>query len=448
MLRLLLALPLIFLPNALHFSGAPLVAGLNYTNLLFLVVVVAIPLFSQAGVPRLPGIGRLTPALMLLFFAYVVAFFIGQSRSSATMMEDLTVLKTALFYPMFYFLYRNCRLDLRATRQLLLLSLLVAVLAGVEAIREGIAYNFLDSYSDDGRASGPFGETSGNSNLAGYFYVTFLPVLVSLALFLRGHRGLRIAALVGVGLLAVAILATFSRQAYAIALLCLLLVSLRRNLAVAILIGALMLAATTILPSSVTERVASTTQTNEAGGAELDSSTASRFEIWSGAMQMWREHPAGVGLNRFKAHIGDYTRYANFDAHNYFVLFLAEAGPLALLALLWVFWRAWGIARSILRSAPPGDSEAQALGTGLSLMVIALAMGNTFGSFMLQGLAMGSVWAFFGLAERYGALKAAQTDEQAHEAAMARPRVAAAPRFPLVARARSGRDMHGLGDAP
>ena len=279
MLRFLLALPLLFLPNALHFSGAPLVAGLNYTNLLFLIVVVAIPLFAHAGSPRLHGMGKLTPALMLLFFAYIIAFFIGQSRSSATMMEDLTVLKTALFYPMFYFLYRNCRLDLRATRNLLIFSLLVAVVAGIEAIREGFAYNFLDSYSESGRASGPFGETSGTANLAGYFYVAFLPVLVSLALFLRNNRSLRIAALVGVGLLAVAILATFSRQAYAVALLCLLLVSLRRNLAVALLIGALMLAATTILPNSVAERVAGTTQTNEAGGEELDSSTASRFEI-------------------------------------------------------------------------------------------------------------------------------------------------------------------------
>lgn len=447
MLRYLLALPLLFLPNALHFSGAPLVAGLNYTNLLFLIVVVAIPLFAPAGSPRLHGMGKLTPALALLFLAYMIAFFIGQSRSSVTMMEDLTVLKTALFYPMFYLLYRNCRLDLRATRHLLLFSLLVAVVAGIEAIREGFAYNFLDSYSESGRASGPFGESSNTANLAGYFYVAFLPVLVSLALFLRDHRGLRLAALIGVGLLAVAILATFSRQAYAIALLCLLLVSLRRNLAVAMLIGALMLAATTILPDSVAERVAATTQTNEAGAEELDSSTASRFEIWSGALQMWREHPAGVGLNRFKAHIGDYTTYSNFDAHNYFVLILAEAGPLGLIALLWVFWRMWSVARSIGRTAPPGDSESQALGTGVSLMVIALAMGNSFGSFMLQGLAMGSIWAFLGLAERYGALKALEHASRVRHAAASAPPLAATDRFPLVARARSGRDLHGLGDA-
>ena len=46
MLRvLLLALPLMFLPNALHFSGAPLVVGLNLSNLMFLMLLVAIPMF-------------------------------------------------------------------------------------------------------------------------------------------------------------------------------------------------------------------------------------------------------------------------------------------------------------------------------------------------------------------------------------------------------------------
>ena len=49
------------------------------------------------------------------------------------MFEDLTILKTGLFYPMFYFIYRNCRLDLRATRQLIVISLAVAAVADIAA---------------------------------------------------------------------------------------------------------------------------------------------------------------------------------------------------------------------------------------------------------------------------------------------------------------------------
>ena len=93
MLRvLLLALPLLFLPNALHFSGAPLVVGLNLSNLVFLMLLVAIPMFSRESAPPLPGSGRLAPALLWLFAAYLLAFVIAVWRSSASLLEDLTVL--------------------------------------------------------------------------------------------------------------------------------------------------------------------------------------------------------------------------------------------------------------------------------------------------------------------------------------------------------------------
>ena len=446
MLRFLLALPLVFLPNALHFSGSAVLVGLNLTNLMFLLVVLAVPLFAPAGAPRPPGFGRLGPALLLMFAAYLLAFVVAVASSSATLLEDLTVLKTALFYPMFYFVYRNCRTDLRQTRQLIVLALVVAVLAGIEAIHEAVTGRMFGAYVEQNRASGPFGVDALTANLAGYFYAAFLPVFAAGALFLKGRPRLRLAAMVGAGILGLAVLVTFSRQAYAISLLCLLLLALRRNLAAALLIGVLMLAATTALPESVTERVAETRQTTVAGTTELDQSTASRFDIWTGAMRMWTDHPAGVGLNRFKAHIGEYTSYSGYDAHNYFVLMLAEAGPFGLAALLFLLWRLWGMARGVQRQAAPGDSEQRALGTGFSLMGIALALGNTFGRFLLQGLAMGSLWAFVGLVERYGLLKAY---ERANPPPAPQPAPALVPgRFPLVERARRASGSGPLGNAP
>jgi O-antigen ligase len=445
MLRFLLALPLLFLPNALHFSGAPLLVGLNLSNLALLLLMVAIPLFAHEGAPRLPGFGRLGPALLWLFLAYAMAFVIAVSRSSGTLLEDLTVLKTAVFYPMFYFVYRNCRADLRQTRQLIVLALVVAMVAGIEAVHEAVSAGMFGAYVEQNRASGPFGVNALTANLAGYFYASFLPVFIAGALFLKGRPRLRMAAIIGAGILGLAVLVTFSRQAYAISLLCLLLLALRRNLAAALVIGVLMLAATTALPESVTERVAETRQDTGAGTTELDQSTASRFDIWTGALRMWTDHPEGVGLNRFKEHIGDYTSYSGYDAHNYFVLMLAEAGPLGLAALLFLLWRLWSMARGVQRGAAPGDSEQRALGTGFSLLVIAMALGNSFGSFLLQGLAMGSLWAFIGLVERYGALKAA---ERENPAPVPQPRPALVPgRFPLVERARRASGQGPVGDA-
>src|SRR5690606_1678586 len=97
--------------------------------------------------------------------------------------------------------------------------------------------------------------------------------------------------------------------------------------------------ALTLVPPGVVERVMETRQESAVGGPELDVSTASRFEIWSGAMQMWADHPAGVGLGRFPDHIGNYSEFSNYDAHNMYVLMLAECGPLGLLAMLWLVWR-------------------------------------------------------------------------------------------------------------
>lgn len=431
LLRLLLALPLMYLPNALGFGSASLVPGLNLSNLLLLVLLVAVPLFAPANAPRLAGPGRLTPALMIFFLAMIVAFFVAQARAPGNVMDDVTELKSAIFYPLFYFIYRNCRLDLSGTRQLIVLCLVVAAVAAIDAIREGVAANAFLAYSEQQRSSGPFGVDARAANLAGYFYAMFLPIFVAGVLFLRERKLLRIGAIVGCALLGLAIMATFSRQAYAVALVCLLLIALRRSLVVAGLVALLMVVGVAFLPPSVTQRVEQTSQVTQAGTAELDTSTASRFDLWQGAWKMWREHPAGVGLARFKSQIGNYSRYQDFDAHNYYVLVLAEAGLLGLGALIFLVWRLWTVGRNLHLVAVRLDPEARAVATGFSLLVIAMALGNTFGSLFVQGLAMGSFWAFCGLVERYGSLRAAELEEPA---AVVQPRDFASY-YPLAAKA-------------
>ena len=118
-LRFLLALPIVFIPNAIHFAGETSIAGLNFTNMMFLVLLVMVPLLAPEGAPRLSGHGRLSAALIFLFAAYILAFVLAQLLAPSDLKEDLTYLKTAIFYPLLYFMYRNCRMDLRATRQLI-----------------------------------------------------------------------------------------------------------------------------------------------------------------------------------------------------------------------------------------------------------------------------------------------------------------------------------------
>jgi O-antigen ligase len=440
-LYLLLALAIILLPNALHVSFDAGIPGLNFSNLLFLVLLVVL-VFSSKRVNGDTGRpARLTAPLLVFFGVLVMGYMIAAPSELSDSMTDVTRLKNAIFYPLLYFVFRHCRQDLSRTRQLIMLVLLVAPLAAVEAIYQGFQFG-LGEYVEEQRATGPFGDAN-MANRAGVFFAMFLPMLAALAVF--DHRKfVRVAAVVGCVLLAMAILFTYSRQSYLIALVGLLILLMHRSMAAAVLATVLLVATVSYLPTSVLQRVEQTRQTDVTGAPTVDNSTASRFELWQGALEMWKESPGGVGLGRFPTYIGDYnSEYDGRDAHNAFVLVWAELGLLGLAAMLWLFWRMWSISRFMRRSAAPGDSEGYAFALGFRISVVSVALSNVYGSPFFEGLIMASFWILCGLVERYAALKSATAEARVPEASrplMTMSRIA--DRFPLAARA-----MPGIGPA-
>lgn len=405
MRRLLLAVPIILIPNLGYIPLETGIPGLNLANLLLLMAVAAVALSSRSATPA-SGTGLLTPPLVLLFIALAVATVIGMFGTPQSPMDDITRLKDFAFYPLFYFLYRRCREDRAGIRQLIWLILVVAMVAGIDAVLQGMRMDTLSSFSDTNRVAGPFGDYH-SANRAGVFYVMFLPMLAAAMLFLRGHRLKRTVATAGVGVLLIAILLTYSRQSYLIAVVVLALLVVRRHVLLAMglasLLAVVAIPALTLVPPGVVERVVETRQEGTVGGPELDVSTASRFEIWGGAMRMWADHPAGVGLGRFPDHIGNYSEFSHYDAHNMYVLMLAECGPLGLLALLWLVWRLLRLGLRATRAAH--DNESLALGIGFSGAVVAMAMGNLYGSPFNEGLVMANFWILAGLMERYCLLR-------------------------------------------
>jgi len=229
---------------------------------------------------------------------------------------------------------------------------------------------------------------------------------------------------------------TYSRQSYFIAVLGLALLLLRRNLVMAVLIGATLVSFASYLPDSVFERVQETRTKDSVGNVEVDESTASRWEIWAGAMAAWQANPAGVGLNRFKSEIGKYSAYVERDAHNFYVLTLTECGPQGLLGLLLVFRALFQAAKFMRKSAPPENSEARALAYGFTITTLCLAVGNFYGSPFFEGTVIGDYWILAGLLERYFVLLNAGTETAAETAVVARPDPFA--RFPLAARTLPG----------
>jgi O-antigen ligase len=401
MLNLLLYALLVHTPNMLHFPQDLGLRGVNVANALFLIAALAALVFAR-GVPIRAS---LRGPLFAYFGALVLAFAIAQVRPAGDVVDDLTYLKTAVFYPIFYFLFLHAVVDQRTARRMLAVALLVAVVAGAEAISEAVSYGMGD-YRMTHRAAGPFGQDYRMSNRAGVFYAIFLPLLVAMVLFLRGVGFWRLLAALGSVVIAVGMLFTYSRQSYAIALVAVALLAWRRGVAMTVLLAIASAVAFPFLPSGVTERVEDTQQTTVYGEAEFDQSTESRVHIWAGALAMWAAHPFGVGLNRFKSEIGNYSDFANFDAHNYFVLTLAEGGWIAAFALGWLVIAMLGLALRMRREAvTPYDT---ALASGVLVAVVCVVLGNLYGSPFTEGSVMGNFWAVLGIAERYFALRRAE----------------------------------------
>jgi hypothetical protein len=426
-MRLLLALPIILLPNTAHLPSDVSVG----VSAAILVLVALLHRRDPADIRR-PA--RMMPPLLALFLAMVVGFLAAQWHDLAHFEKDIREAKVAVLFPLLYIVYLRSGLSLKHTRQLIVLVLVVAVVAGLEAVYQGLSFN-LGEFSETQRATGPFGQIK-QANRAGVFFAMYLPMVFALALQPRQKRWVQILALAGTGILALAIMFTYSRQSYLIGLFTIMVLLVWRSIPAAVLAGLVLVAtATTILPGSVVDRVQETQQVDSSGAVVFDVSTTSRFTIWNGTLDMLQDHPAGVGLGRFADHIGDYTSYQGKDAHNGFLLTLAELGPLGLMALLWVFWRLWVMSGWLRRSPAAARPETGTFERGFTMVVVALALGNMYGSPFFDSLIMSSFWILCGLMERYGMLKYHAADVVAAHTLSMRDEVPLGIVYPLAGRA-------------
>ncbi|MEO7917438.1 MAG: O-antigen ligase family protein [Dokdonella sp.] len=432
MLRALLLFQILYTVYQSHYSFETGIPGINLPNVLFVICWVMVMRAPRAEAITAPAI--LKPAVLVWYGALLMAFLIALARIPGEFMLDINYLRTALFSPLLYFLYLRSKQSLEETRWMAIAVMVVAAIAGLQAIRQGLDYG-IGTYNETHRASGPFGADYRDANRAGIYYCIFLPMFVGLAFFLRKQKMWFFAAIAGIGLLSMAILVTYSRQSYFIALVGAALVMLRRSTLLAILFSILAVVAVPLLPGSVTERVAETQQEDVYGSEVIDDSTSSRWEIWSGGLRMAASNPLGIGLNRFKTRIGEYVpRYKGYDAHNFYVLTLAEMGIQGLFALGLVFFYLFKLGFFLRKTVPAGDSEAMALAVGFSVTTVSVLLGNLYGSPFLEANVLGTYWILCGVLERYMQLK--------QQALVGGGFVTREPdpidRFPLIARANPG----------
>ncbi|MDO4636255.1 MAG: O-antigen ligase family protein [Lautropia sp.] len=406
----LLAAMIVWVPNQLHLPADLGIKGLNSINLLFLALIY----YSHTRNKTLPR-SHATP-LKGIFIAYFCmlgwAFIAGQLTDRSLMMDDLTALKNSVFFMCLFFVFYNGVRDETSVRHLFYMVLVVAAVAGIEAIREGIDYGF-GVYGETKRAAGPFGSNYKASNLAAVFFSMFMPVFAAVAFYQKGRPLVRLGGISGVVILLLGIFCTYSRQAYLIVAAMLLLMAIKRNLVLGLLILIAVLNYEAWVPEGVVTRLAMTEQTSaETGEAQLDESTESRFILWEGAGRLLASRPWGIGLNHFKREIGsEEPSLAGLDAHNFLVLITTEAGPLGGVMTLILYIGLGSLAWRFSRLAKTPDQQTMAAGFAGATMAVML--GNLYGSRLLDGAVTGNYWILAGLSARYWVLLKYGTPDEA-----------------------------------
>lgn len=417
LLALMIAM-IVYIPNQTQLPIEFSIKGLNITNLLFLGIffTVSFKNVHSKTSPPLKG------AFFFFFFVLTQACLMGWVYDAALWIDDFTVLKNMILLMLLYFLFYRSVQDLKTLRLLLAVILLVTLLASVQGVRQALAYG-LTTYNEHRRVTAPFGWHVSNANRAAVFFCIFMPVFAALGVFYKSNKLVRIFGFLGAGLCIFVVFFTYSRQSYFILAVLVLFLTFKRKWVLAVLIMAVLANYPLWAPDSVVDRLQSTKQEEDApakpvegaGEGKYDESTESRFVIWAAAGELIAGRPLGIGLNHFKREIGTYApRYQGMDAHNNYVLITTEAGILGPVAMVVMLIGLLALGRRVEKL---NDSvEAKVLGVGFTGAVIAVMMGNIYGSRFFDPDVMGNFWILAALVARYCTL---QKEEQKPPAAKA-----------------------------
>lgn len=359
-------------------------AGLNFLNVMFAASLAGAWL-TGGGLARNDPVNR----WILAYAAYaVVSLLVGYAHVSGAG-EHWSVLKDHLVGMFVCYLVQMSVRDWNAVRGVLVAMLLpLPYIAKVTLVKHASVDSW--HYTETMRVNGTFSLLGANEFAA--FCVTVAVVLFALLLAARLSTTWRLGLLAGIACMAAGILFSYSRAAYVSAILGLLAVALawrgRWKMVLPLLLAAAM--APAVLPTSVTERFASTTVAQET----RDESTESRFQFWQTAWDNFVHHPVtGTGYHSF--HHPEISPQSK-DTHSLYMRALTEGGILGATCLLGLLLAILRTARRELGRAPTGSLH-YALALGLVGAWVALACGNLFGDRFTYYPMIAYFWACVGL---------------------------------------------------
>jgi len=251
------------------------------------------------------------------------------------------------------------------------------------------------AYSNDLREGSSMGYAGSNGLAAFGAQVTVF--LLALAAFERkfllslAYRALAVFTVV-------CVMYSFSRGGYLALLVGFLFLGLAKQRALLLLLLALALVGTSLVPKVVEERVL---MTYDESNGSLDHSADTRLTLWEDAMQGIQINPVmGTGFDTY-AHMHRVGNYQ--DTHNFFVKVLFETGVIGLFIFLWLLGKTFGTGYKLFRRAK--DPFLASLGLGLAGWVVCCFVANCFGDRWTFLQVNGYMWVLCGLVSQGLALE-------------------------------------------
>jgi putative inorganic carbon (HCO3(-)) transporter len=399
---LVLTLPL----QTIRFTLFFLPLGNKFIDILLLGVIIGV--LHHEGIA---GFGNpLTSLLLLLSVFYYLSLWQGAFYLNGPLplsFDDPRFSNWKNYVEMFLF----CIVTASVIRdknqaQWLLLVMAVSVLLVNKGYYGAVGDRDLTHFTYEERYAGTLGYAGVNG--LGSFETMMAAFFLGIAAYVK-RLPVKLGILALVSTCLYCILFSFSREAYLGLLASLILLGILKDRKLLIIVAIVLISWETILPQSVQERIAMTTEDTGAG-EQLDASSGRRVELWKDALDLFTADPVvGIGFNtyEFLGRVGGYG-----DTHNYFVKVLLETGVIGLLLFLWLLGRMWGLGYVLFRRAE--DPFWAAIGLGFLALMCSATVVNFFGDRWTYQQLDGYIWILLGCVIR-GLIVTRENDHQVEE---------------------------------
>lgn len=383
LLIILIPLPVVW------YRAQTLPLGTDIPDILVLGAILGI-LINKNGFQR-------APSMMLIGIFTVVSYLALWNSSlrfglSAPISGGNPLLADWKNYAEMIFLYFLVYAAIRTDSEMKTVVVIMATVTLLIVLREFRNFSEGQSFSYSRRAEGPFWIVGLGANHFGAYIAHYGALLLGLFLVDK-HKYRKWLYLAAIVISVHPLFFSYSRGAYAAALVAVLVFGVVRSRSLLLLLGALIFAWQVILPTTVVERIAMT----ESSSGELEDSALQRLVLWDFAMRLFGENSIfGVGFSGFGLSLPAGSRLT--DTHNFYLKTAAEQGMIGLVMLAAVLMIAFSHGWRLYRR---GQSDFQrGLGLGFVGCVSAVLVSNAFGDRWSYFPLGGYFWVAWGLVDR------------------------------------------------